>query len=46
VRKGSVAEFIGNVRALAGAEAGSPQWVAIVERTRELNPPWSASPPP
>ena len=38
VRKGSVAAFIGNVRALAEVESSSAQWEAIVQQLRELKP--------
>ena len=38
VRKGSVAAFIGNVRALAEVEPSSAQWAAIVGQLRELKP--------
>ena len=38
VRKGSVAAFIGNVRALAEAEPSTPQWDEIVSQLRELKP--------
>ena len=38
IRKGSVAAFIGNVRALAEAEPSSPQWHEIVAQMRELKP--------
>jgi len=38
VRKGSVAAFIGNVRALAEAESSTPRWAAIVAQLRELKP--------
>ena len=36
VRKGSVAAFVGNVRALAEVEPSTPQWEAIVAQLREL----------
>lgn len=38
VRKGSVAAFVGNVRALAAVEPSSPQWDEIVAQLRELKP--------
>jgi hypothetical protein len=38
VRKGSVAAFVGNVRALSEAEPSTPQWEAIVGQLRELKP--------
>ena len=38
VRKGSVAAFIGNVRALAEVEPSSPQCNEIVSQLRELKP--------
>jgi len=38
VRKGSVAAFIGNVRALAEVESSGAQWEAIVRQLRELKP--------
>lgn len=38
IRKGSVAAFIGNVRALAEAEPSSPQRHEIVAQMRELKP--------
>jgi hypothetical protein len=38
VRKGSVAAFVGNVRALAEVEPSSAQWAAIVAQLRELKP--------
>jgi hypothetical protein len=38
VRKGSVAAFIGNVRALAEAESSGAQRDAIVGQLRELKP--------
>ena len=38
VRKGSVAAFIGNVRALAEVEPSGPRWTEIVEQMRELKP--------
>jgi len=38
VRKGSVAAFVGNVRALAEVEPSGARWEAIVEQLRELKP--------
>lgn len=38
VRKGSVAAFVGNVRALAGTEPNGPEWHAVVAQLRELKP--------
>ncbi|GAA3437177.1 hypothetical protein [Kutzneria kofuensis] len=38
VRKGSVAAFIGNVRALAEVEPSDPRWETIVRQLRELKP--------
>jgi len=38
VRKGSVAAFIGNVRALAETEPNSAEWDEIVAQLRELKP--------
>lgn len=38
IRKGSVAAFIGNVRALAEAEPSSPQWHEIVAQMWALKP--------
>jgi hypothetical protein len=38
VRKGSVAAFVGNVRALAATEPSTPQREAIVAELRELKP--------
>jgi hypothetical protein len=38
VRKGSVAAFVANVRALAGVKPSTAQWDAIVAQLQELKP--------
>ncbi|ASU85587.1 hypothetical protein CDO52_24775 [Nocardiopsis gilva YIM 90087] len=38
VRKGTVAAFVANVKALDGVEEGSAEWKMLADRIRELVP--------